>query len=176
MRNAILPFCFLAIASFPAQSLEITSTDIQEGSRMNKQYEFDGFGCKGTNISPSLAWSNPPAGTKSYALTAFDPDAPTESGFWQWVVIDIPVEVKGLEKGISGKLKTGIERLNDYGTVGYGGPCPPVAGGMHRYEFTIWALPSEKLGIPANASNAVVGFMLNTTALDKKTLTATYVR
>lgn len=172
----ILSLSLFMAASFSAVALEITSTDIQEGSRMNKQYEFNGFGCKGANISPALAWSNPPVGTKSYAITAFDPDAPTESGFWQWVVIDIPAQITSLKKGESGKLTAGIERTNDYGTKGYGGPCPPVGGGMHRYQFTVWALPSEKLAIPANASNAVVGYMLNLTALGKKALTATYVR
>lgn len=176
MIKKILSLSLLVTASFSAQSLEITSSDIQEGSRMNKAFEFNGFGCTGTNTSPALSWSNPPAGTKSYAITAFDPDAPTESGFWQWVVIDLPAETLALKRGESGKLKAGIERTNDYGTKGYGGPCPPVGDGMHRYQFTIWALPSEKLPIPANASNAIVGFMLNATALDKKTLTATYVR
>lgn len=153
----------------------LTSPDIQEGTRMSNTFEFNGSGCKGKNLSPALNWSNAPKGTKSYAITAFDPDAPTGSGFWHWVAIDIPSSVKSLSRGESTKLKFGKEMKNDYGKIGFGGACPPPGDGMHRYQFTVWALPTKELAIPQGASNAVIGFMLNATALDKQTLTSTYV-
>lgn len=142
---------------------------------MTSTFEFNGFGCDGKNVSPALQWTNAPKNTQSFAITAFDPDAPTGSGFWHWIVLDIPSKETRLVSGASGKLKVGKEMKNDYGMVGYGGACPPPGDGMHRYQFTVWALPTEKLAIPEGASNAVIGFMLNSNAIDKHTLTSTYV-
>ncbi|WP_420547992.1 YbhB/YbcL family Raf kinase inhibitor-like protein [Curvivirga sp.] len=164
-----------AVLSVNAFALDLKSADIEEGSRMDTSFEFNGFGCEGGNVSPALSWSNAPADTKSFAVTAYDPDAPTESGFWHWVVLDIPESENGLAKGASGNGISGQELMNDYGMVGYGGPCPPKGHGMHRYQFTVWALPVEKLEIPKGASNAVVGYFLNHMNLDKARLTATFV-
>lgn len=172
----LLSSAALSLLPLTSHALTLSSTDIVEGSPMDKRFEFNSFGCSGPNLSPELSWKDAPKGTKSYAITAFDPDAPTESGFWQWVVIDIPTSVTKFDKGASGKISKGVERSNDYSTQGYGGPCPPKGDGMHRYEFTVWALPTEKLNIPEGATNAVVGFMLNATALDKSKITATYTR
>lgn len=174
MKFKYLPLILTGIA-FTSSALTVSSPDIKEGERMGKSFEFNGFGCNGKNLSPGLVWSNAPKGTKSFAITAFDPDAPTESGFWHWVVIDIPASVKSVSKGQSGKLPFAKEMKNDFGALGYGGACPPPDDNMHRYQFTVWALPSKTLPIPAGASNAVIGFMLNATALDQKTLTSTYV-
>ncbi|MCC5452309.1 YbhB/YbcL family Raf kinase inhibitor-like protein [Rheinheimera sp. UJ51] len=156
----------------------LSSPDIAEGHFMAKQHEFDGFGCNGQNISPELHWHNAPAETKSFALTVFDPDAPTGSGFWHWIVTDIPVAATCLAKGAgTGSLPPGCRSFtNDYGMKTFGGACPPEGHGMHRYQFTIWALPEEALPAPEGASAAVVGFMLNAMALAKATLTATYAR
>lgn len=156
----------------------LTSPDITEGHFMAKAQEFDGFGCNGQNISPALNWQNAPAGTKSFAVTVFDPDAPTCSGFWHWLVTDIPAAATGLAQGAGkGNLPPGCRTFtNDYGSQEFGGACPPEGHGMHRYQFTVWALPEETLPAPDGASAAVVGFMLNAMALAKATLTATYAR
>ena len=156
--------------------MTVSSQDIEEGSRMTKTFEANVFGCNGENLSPMLSWRDPPEGTKSFAITVYDPDAPTGSGFWHWLVIDLPSTWHYIERGASGKLTAGRELRNDYGNIGFGGACPPIGDGMHRFQFTVWALPTEKLEIPEDASNAVVGFMLNNTAIGKATLTATYVR
>lgn len=165
----------LAVVSMGTQALTLNSADIQEGSRMADTFAYQGFGCDGDNLSPQLSWSDAPEGTKSFAITAFDPDAPTGSGWWHWVALDIPASQHALERGASGKLKAGREMKNDFGQFGYGGACPPKKHGMHRYQFTVWALPVDKLELPDNPSNALIGFMLNANALDKSTLTATYV-
>ncbi len=159
-------------------SFRLTSPDIQEGHFMAKSFEFNGFGCDGPNLSPALAWQNAPAGTKSFAITVYDPDAPTGSGFWHWLVVDIPASVTSLAQGAgNGDLPAGSRSFtNDYGIKEFGGACPPQGHGMHRYQFTVWALPEASLVVPDGASAAVVGFMLNATALAKATLTATYAR
>ena len=156
----------------------LTSPTIKEGHFMAKEQEFDGFGCNGNNISPELNWHNAPSGTKSFVLTVFDPDAPTGSGFWHWIVADIPGSATGLAQGAGkGSLPPGCRSfINDFGIKEFGGACPPEGHGMHRYQFTIWALPEETLPAADDARAAVVGFMLNSMALGKATLTATYAR
>lgn len=129
------------------------------------------------NLSPALQWRNAPPQTKSFALTVYDPDAPTECGFWHWLVLNIPASTHTLARGASGKLGGNIIELsNDYGFTGFGGAHPPVGHGMHRYQFTLWALPEEILVVNDNTTKAQIGFMLNAQALAKKTLTATYAR
>ncbi len=159
-------------------SFRLTSPDIQEGHFMAKSFEFNGFGCDGPNLSPALVWENAPVGTQSFAITVYDPDAPTGSGFWHWLVVDIPASVTLLAQGAGqGDLPAGSRSFtNDYGIKEFGGACPPQGHGMHRYQFTVWALPEATLGVLDGASAAVVGFMLNATALGKATLTATYAR
>ncbi|EPG0369140.1 YbhB/YbcL family Raf kinase inhibitor-like protein [Photobacterium damselae] len=154
----------------------LTSNDIFEGQLKDKRFAFNGFGHDGDNISPQLAWENAPEGTKSFAVTCFDPDAPTGCGFWHWQVINIPAETTELVQGASGKLAAGLEMRNDYGFNGFGGACPPEGHGMHRYQFTVWALPVEKLDVPDDASCALVNFMLHGMSLAKSTITTTYVR
>ncbi|WP_114766811.1 YbhB/YbcL family Raf kinase inhibitor-like protein [Vibrio rhodolitus] len=174
MKRTIITAALL-LASFTSSAMTLTSQDIQEGSRMADTFAFNGFGCSGDNMSPHLSWKDVPAGTKSFAITAYDPDAPTGSGWWHWVALDIPASVKSIEQGASSKDLKAKQMKNDYGVTGFGGVCPPKGDGMHRYQFTVWAMPTEKLEIPQGASNALIGFMLNANALDKATLTATYV-
>lgn len=159
-------------------AFKLTSPDISEGHFMAKTFEFNGFGCDGPNLSPALNWQNAPVGTQSFAITVFDPDAPTGSGFWHWLILDIPASVTSLAQGAgNGQLPAGCRSFNnDYGIKEFGGACPPEGHGMHRYQFTVWALPEATLGVPDGASAAVVGFMLNATAIGKATLTATYAR
>ncbi|OMH38891.1 YbhB/YbcL family Raf kinase inhibitor-like protein [Motiliproteus sp. MSK22-1] len=175
-----LSTAFALAISAPLQAFELNSSDISEGSTMPKAMEFAGFGCSGNNQSPALKWTNPPAGTKSFAITAYDPDAPTGSGWWHWLVTDIPANVTQLKRGAGskeGKLPVASRSFsNDYGTMEFGGACPPEGDGMHRYQFTIWALGVDKLSVPDNASSALVGYMLNANAIEKTRLTATYHR
>ncbi|MDD1795523.1 YbhB/YbcL family Raf kinase inhibitor-like protein [Enterovibrio sp. ZSDZ42] len=174
MKKTLLIPLITAI-SFGSHALTLTSNDIQEGTRMADTFAFQGFGCTGDNVSPQLQWKDAPQGTKSFAITAYDPDAPTGSGWWHWVALDIPASQNSVDRGASGKLDGMREMNNDYGVAGFGGACPPKGHGMHRYQFTVWALPTEKLELPSNPSNALIGYMLNASALDSAKLTATYV-
>ncbi len=173
---ALLLLSSVTASTSYAGDFSLTSHDIMEGQRMAKTFEFTGFGCSGDNLSPQLSWQNAPKGTKSFAITAYDPDAPTGSGWWHWSTIDIPANVSELPRGVDLKKVGATEIRNDYGAKGFGGVCPPEGDGMHRYQFTVWALPEAKLDLDSNSSPALVGFMLNAMALDKATLTATYVR
>lgn len=172
MKKTIL--ALLTLASFSSQAFEVSSNDIHEGQLMKSEFTFSGMGCTGDNISPQLSWKNAPEGTKSFAITVFDPDAPTGSGWWHWLALNIPANVSGVEQG--SPMKNVLQTKNDFGTMSYGGACPPAGDGMHRYQYTVWALPQEKIDLPADISPAVVGYTLNSMALDKAVLTATYVR
>jgi hypothetical protein len=132
-----------------------------------------GFGCSGGNRSPHLQWSDAPPGTKSFAITCFDPDAPTGSGFWHWVVVNIPAGTTEVPENAgdpaSGLLPDGaLQTRTDFGKPGYGGPCPP--DGPHRYVFTVHALSSERLPVAAETSAAVVGFNMHFKTLAKASL------
>ena len=162
-----------ANASF---AVELTSMDITEGSLMKRTFEYSGWGCDGNNLSPQLTWSELPEGTKSVAITVFDPDAPTESGFWHWLVTDIPISVKAIARGVDIEKLGAKQYQNDYGSQGFGGACPPKGDGMHRYQFTVWALPVAELGLSTDTPAAVVGYQLNTKSIGKARLTATYNR
>ncbi|TME17936.1 MAG: YbhB/YbcL family Raf kinase inhibitor-like protein [Chloroflexi bacterium] len=134
-----------------------------------------GFGCAGANRSPQLAWSGAPQGTKSFALTCYDPDAPTGSGFWHWAVANIPADVNELPldagKPAGGGLPNGaVQMRNDTGQPGYAGPCPPQGDHPHRYLFTLFAVKEESLPVTADTSCAVVGFQLHFNTLDKAEL------
>lgn len=172
--KSVLALSILTAGS--AQAFELTSNDIQEGHPMAKTFEYSSWGCDGENLSPQLMWKDAPAGTKSFAITAYDPDAPTESGFWHWVAFDIPATVSELPRGVDISKVGGKEGRIDYGTVGFGGACPPEKDDMHRYQFTVWALPTDKLNLDENTPSAVVGFTLNSMALGKAKLTTTYTR
>ncbi len=159
----------------------LTSPDIAEREPIAEAYTFNGFGCAGGNLSPALSWSGAPAGTKSFALTCYDPDAPTGSGFWHWVVFNIPPSVAHLPRGAGDPKspaapKGAVQSRTDYGTAGYGGPCPPQGDKPHRYQFTIFAVDVDKLDADANSTAAVVGFNLHFHTLAKATLTGLYGR
>lgn len=132
------------------------------------------FGCGGGNLSPHLAWSGAPDGTRSFAVTGYDPDAPTGSGFWHWVVVNIPASVTELPLGAgspSGKMPEGaLQVRTDFGKPGYGGPCPPEGDHPHRYIFTVFAVGTESLPVTADTSAAVVGFQLHFNTLARADL------
>jgi Raf kinase inhibitor-like YbhB/YbcL family protein len=140
-----------------------------------------GFGCAGGNQSPHLAWSSVPAGTKSFAVTCFDPDAPTGSGFWHWVVVNIPANVTELTLDAgnpkAGKLPHGaLQTRTDFGAPGYGGPCPPPGDHPHRYLFAVSAVGAEALQATADTSAAVIGFQLHFNSLAKAAIMGLYKR
>lgn len=155
----------------------LESSDIAEGKALSQHQVYQGFGCKGQNQSPKLAWKNPPTGTQSFAITAYDPDAPTGSGWWHWTLVNLPNTTHTLAAGITQKElpKSALQLRNDYGTIGFGGACPPP-GEVHRYEFTVHALKVKSLELPENASNALAGFMIKANTLASDTITAIYTR
>jgi Raf kinase inhibitor-like YbhB/YbcL family protein len=162
-----------------AQNFTLKSKDI--GGQGTKKQEFNGFGCDGTNVSPQISWSDAPEGTKSFAVTVYDPDAPTGSGFWHWVVFNIPASISELVSGsgsLDGKLlpKGSIQSITDYGIKGFGGPCPPIGHGPHRYIFTVHALKTEKLDLDENTNPAVVGFNLWGNTIEKASIIMYYER
>ena len=151
----------------------VTSESFKDGDYLGKDFILSsdfGFGCAGGNKSPHLAWSGAPAGTKSFAITCYDPDAPTGSGFWHWLVVNIPANVSELPQGsgsAGGKLPQGaLQTRTDFGKPGYGGPCPPEGDHPHRYLFTVFAV-SQMLDVTADTSAAVVGFNLHFATLAK---------
>jgi hypothetical protein len=180
MRNLICSTLFAGIfAASAAHAFELTSPDVHQGKSLTANQVYQGFGCKGANLSPALSWSHVPAGTKSLALTVYDPDAPTGSGWWHWVVYDIPAGVSQLPGGIGTKstLPEGAKQArNDFGSRNFGGACPPVGDKPHRYVFTVYALKVDKLPVPEDASPALIGFTLNANSLGMATLTAKYGR
>lgn len=165
-----------------AQSFELTSTDMAAGAPIAEKFVFNGFGCTGGNVSPALSWKSAPAGTKSFAVMVHDPDAPTGgAGFWHWVVINLPATTTGLAQGAGAAdnktLPTVARQIaTDFGSPGWGGPCPPQGDKPHRYNFTVYALKVEKLELPANATASLTGFMVNGNALGKASITGLYGR
>lgn len=159
----------------------LESAELKGGTFADAQVFNGGLGCTGGNISPSLNWSNFPNETRSFALTVFDPDAPTSSGFWHWTIYNIPPTVASLPLG-AGNPAAGLAPAGarqgriDYGINGYGGPCPPAGHTPHRYIFTLYALNVADLGVPANAPAAQVSFTARRAAIAQATFTATYQR
>ncbi len=165
----------------PMAQFKLSSSDVKPNATVPAEQVFDGWGCTGKNVSPALEWTGAPAGTKSYALTVYDPDAPTGSGFWHWQIFNIPGSEAKLAKG-AGDPKAGtapagsVQGKNDYGNVGYGGPCPPPGDKPHRYVFTVFALKVDRLEVDASATAAVIGFNINANTLAKASFTAKYGR
>jgi len=150
---------------------------LADGATLPDAQVFNSFGCSGGNQSPMIMWNNVPPGTQSLALTMYDPDAPTGSGWWHWVVFNIPSGMAGLPANASGKLPKGaIESVTDYGNPGYGGACPPVGSPPHHYIFTLYALKVKTLPLDAKTPPAMVGFYVNQNTLAKATVTLLYGR
>ncbi|MBF6435143.1 YbhB/YbcL family Raf kinase inhibitor-like protein [Nocardia cyriacigeorgica] len=159
-------------------SFTVTSDDVADGQRFGNDQVSGVFGAGGKDVSPQLSWSGFPDGTKSFAVTVFDPDAPTASGFWHWAVANIPATVTSLPAGAGsqgGELPTGAVQLrNDGGFAGFVGAAPPSGHGPHRYFIVVHAVDVDSLDIPADASPAFLGFNLFSRTLARATLVATY--
>lgn len=181
IRHSLLVAGFLAASLAQAAGFTLSSPTIKPGATLTQAQVFNGFGCTGQNISPELRWSGAPAGTKSFAVTMYDPDAPTGSGWWHWLVINLPAESTGLAEGAGaadGKaLPAGARHgRTDFGSPGFGGACPPEGNKPHRYIFTVYALKTDKIDVPADASAALIGFMLNANKLATASFTAKFGR
>jgi Raf kinase inhibitor-like YbhB/YbcL family protein len=164
-----------------AAGFTLTSPDIKPNATIAKKFEANVFGCSGENKSPALKWSGAPKDIKSFAVTVYDPDAPSGSGWWHWSVINIPANVTELpaDAGAVGgaNLPKGATPVRiDFGVAGWGGVCPPQGDKPHRYIFTVYALKTDKLDIPADATAALAGFMINANSIGKASFTAKYGR
>jgi Raf kinase inhibitor-like YbhB/YbcL family protein len=169
-----------AKGSAKAGKFALVSPDIGQDQNMAIDQVYNGFGCTGKNISPALFWSGAPAGTQSFAIMVHDPDAPTGSGFWHWVIYNIPANATSIptEAGDTKKkiMPAGIiQGRSDFGTYGYGGPCPPP-GKVHHYHFRIFALKVAKLDVAPDASPALIGFNVNANKLAEADLVGLYGR
>lgn len=170
-----------ATSAMAGDTFTLSSSKFKEGERMGADQVFSGFGCTGKNISPELEWKNAPKDTKSFAVTVYDPDAPTGSGWWHWVIFNISKDITKLKENAGDPAlnlapKGSIQSMTDFGKPGYGGACPPAGDKPHRYIFTVYALDVEKLDLEPSASGAMVGFNLNQHSLAKTQLTVLFSR
>jgi Raf kinase inhibitor-like YbhB/YbcL family protein len=164
-----------------ADGFTLTSPQVKEGGRIADEQVFNGFGCQGGNVSPALQWKGAPADTKSFAVTVYDPDARTGSGWWHWVMFNIPADATKVAKGAGNPQANlappgSVQSRTDFGKPGYGGPCPPTGDKAHRYQVTVYALKVDKLPLDENAPAAMVGFYLHQNLIKKTVLKARYGR
>ncbi len=181
----LVPTCLAAAAiaaALPtiaaAADFKLHSPTIAAKSKIGDAHVFNGFGCSGQNASPELQWGTPPKGTQSLAVTVYDPDAPTGSGWWHWVVLNIPADQTGLPAGFGNQEQTpfGLQTTTDFGKPGWGGPCPPMGAPKHRYIFTVYALKVPRIEVPVSASGAMAGFNIKANAIGQSSFTAYYGR
>ena len=170
---------WLVSAAVLAQTFTLKSKDL--GGQMTSQQVFNGFGCTGQNISPQLSWENAPVGTQSFAITIYDKDAPSGSGWWHWVVFNIPADAREVKQGAGDVSKNllpagAIQGMTDYGKPGYGGPCPPMGDKPHQYLITVYALKVKQLDLDAKATPALVGFSIGQHVLGQASLAVYYRR
>lgn len=175
----VVVFGLLNIGSVCAQEFTLKSDDLS--GQLTETQVFSGFGCNGKNISPSLKWIDAPKNTKSFAVSVYDPDAPTGSGWWHWVIFNISSDINELkadagnpQKGLA--PKGSIQSVTDFGEPGFGGACPPEGDKPHAYIFTVYALDVAKLDLDEKAPPGMVGFFLNQHVIAKASLIAYYGR
>lgn len=172
---------FQATAS-AAGGFTVSTPAFKDGDTIQMAQVFNSFGCTGGNHSPEITWSGAPAGTKSFAVTIYDPDAPTGSGFWHWTVFNIPASASKIpadagndEKG-TGLPAGAIQGRTDFGFSHFGGPCPPVGDAPHHYHVTVYALKTDKIPLDASAPGALVGFYIHMNTLGNASLTGLFGR
>jgi Raf kinase inhibitor-like YbhB/YbcL family protein len=163
-------------ASAHAADFKLTSTDIGADKPLAADFVFSGFGCTGGNQSPALSWNGAPAGTKSYAVVLFDPDAMQGRGFWHWLMVNIPASVTSLNrdagKNDGSKMPSGAAQIkNGFRATGYSGSCPPPADEPHAYLMTVYALKVNSLDVPADATSALMLTAIEANSLGKASLT-----
>jgi len=182
MKTSALLLSLLLPVTAYAGGFTATSPDLDAQKPIANKYVYKGFGCEGENVSPAVVWQGAPEGTKSFAVAVHDPDAPTGgSGWWHWLVINIPADMHGLQQGSGDPAakkmpKAVVQTRTDFGKPGWGGPCPPQGNKPHRYIFTVYALKVDKLDVGEDASGALVGYMINTNSIAKASFTAKYGR
>jgi Raf kinase inhibitor-like YbhB/YbcL family protein len=181
--SAAIVLAAIGGAAWAAPPLTLTSTSFKAGGTIPQANAGNIMGCTGDGKSPALEWKNPPAGTKSFALMVHDPDAPTGgSGFWHWVVYNIPADAASLPEGAgdaagAGLPKGSVQGNTDMGKPGYVGPCPPPGSPKHHYNFVLYPLKVDKLEVPPGATAAYVGFNANANVIGKPVkLTGLYAR
>lgn len=180
MKTYFNLFIFLCISSAAfAQTFTLKSNEL--GGQFTNQFIASSFGCNGDNRSPELHWDDAPEGTQSFSVTMYDPDAPTGSGFWHWVIVDIPASVHQLLSGagnVNSKIAPAgsLQSITDLGTPGYQGPCPGVGEETHHYLITVYALKTAKLGTSISTTAAYTGFLLGKQLLGKASLMVYFKR
>lgn len=164
--------------SVHSSAFTLSSPDFEDGDYIHLRHVMTGEPYQGDNLSPALQWDHVPEGTQSFAVTVYDPDAPTGSGWWHWLVFNLPADTRSLPRGAlpdGAMLPAGaVQSITDFGVPGYGGPRPPKGHGAHRYQFTVFALKVPTLDLPADTMPAKVGFMLNANALGTAKITALF--
>lgn len=175
----LLLLLFTGVVVAAGSGFAVSSDDLSAGAAIKAPQVYAGYGCSGGNVSPQLAWHGAPAGTRSYAITLFDPDAAGD-GWWHWLVTDIPATITRLTAGAGGasaSLPHGARAWpTDFGTLAYGGPCPPPDDDAHHYELSVYALDVARLPAEAGASREQVLQQIHEHALARARLTATYDR
>jgi len=157
------------------EKFTLNSNTIKSGNFMSNEQVYNGYGCMGENISPDLLWSNSPSDTKGYAIIMHDSDAPTPGGWYHWVVVNIPASKTNLKKG-EVIAAPAVSCKTSFKTTGYGGPCPPVGHGKHRYTFTVFALDTAKLSIEQGFAPDKVESIIKQHVLSSASITAYYER
>jgi Raf kinase inhibitor-like YbhB/YbcL family protein len=181
MMMSIL-FAIVAAGAMAATPLTLSSTDFHAGGTIGLTNVFNGMECTGKNVSPSLHWTGAPPGTKSFALTAWDPDAPVKGGWWHWVLFDIPASTNSLAAGAGSTNRAAapaasVEGATSFGKPGYGGPCPPVGSGAHHYIFTLYALDEARVaGATGITTGPALTKLISKHVLARTTLTGRFGR
>jgi len=166
VRAQCVVAALLAAAAAPAAAMTVSSPDFSNSAPIPLVRVLNAFTCTGQNRSPPVSWSGEPKGTQSFAVTLYDPDAPTGSGWWHWTVFNIPASVHNLPENAGTENSTGlpngaVQGRTDFGFSHYGGPCPPKGDKPHRYILTVYAVKEAKLPLDANSSGALVGYVLH---------------
>ncbi len=179
MKSILVLILLIPVLSFNVNAESIftlSSPSFDDGAKLPLKQVANFNDCKGNNDSPALEWTDGPRGTLSYAVTVYDPDAPSGSGWWHWILFNIPSDVTSLKEEMHVFPPGSIQARNDYGDSKYGGACPPKGSKPHRYLITVFALKVKKIPLNKDASGAMVGFYIQKNALAKASITATYSR